>query len=220
MHSLVQIDTMRSAAIAAAISGLVCYPRLAIWTGRPNSLWFMLTMLVLVSFMLWSFVFGWYPRFMSRPVVHFHPGRGVWVLAVAGGLIGGMILRFGVDPILRAARPGDYPASAAEWIVFTLFSLGFSQLFVSYAPLSFFLRLFGRATAAIGLTVLFGLGLLAAQLQGTGVELEPSFLVSLYLIRALFGVMSGILFLHGGLLPTMSWALLLELRLLPGLNLS
>jgi hypothetical protein len=217
MQSLVQPDTMRSAAMAAVISAVACSPRLALWTDRPQSLWFMVTMLLLVAFILWSFVFGWYPRFTGRPVIWCKAGTKVWGLAVAVGLLGGVILVIGVDPILRDARPGDYPVSVAEWMIFTLFNLGFSQVFVSYAPLSFFLRLSGRTTAAIGLTVVFGLGLLATQLQASGVELEASFVASLYLLRAVLGVTGGILFLRGGLLPALTLALLLDLRLVPGL---
>lgn len=203
--------------MAAVVSALVCYPRLAIWTERPNALWFLGTMLLLLSFILWSFVFGWYPRQLGRPVIQLRPPRSVWALAGLGGVVGAVILLVVVDPTLRGERPSDYPESMGAWAFFTLFNLGFSQLFLCYAPLAFFLRLFRHSMVAVGLTVLFGLGLLTAQLDATGLELELGFVVVLYLLRVVFGAIAAILFLFGGLLPAVTWVLLLECRLLPGL---
>jgi hypothetical protein len=217
MDSLVRKDTLQSAAVAAAISTLVCYPRLALWSERPNALWFLGVMLLLVSFLLWSFVFAWYPQHLRRPVIQSQPAVSTWALAVMGGAVGGLLLLFAVDPTLRNVRPTDYPTTLAAWIFATLFNLGFSQLFLCYAPMAFFLRLFRQPAVAVGLTVLFGLGLLAAQLDVVGFELEPRFVLGLYLLRALFGGIAALLFLRGGLLPAATWTLLLECRLLPGL---
>jgi hypothetical protein len=217
MDSLVRKDTMRSAAIAAAVSTLICYPRLALWTERPNALWFLGTMLLLVSFILWSFVFAWYPRQLGRPVIQSQNTIRTWVLASTGGILGGLLLLIAVDPTLRNARPADYPTSLPTWTFATLFNLGFSQLFLCYAPMAFFLRLFRQPTAAVGLTVLFGLGLLAAQLDAVHIELHPRFVLRLYVLLVLFGGIAALLFLRGGLLPAATWTLLLECRLLPGL---
>jgi hypothetical protein len=217
MDSLVRKDTIRLAALAAAVTTTICFPRLALWTERPNALWFLATMMLLVSFLLWSFVFAWYPQASSRPVIQLQPPLLVWRLAILGGLMAGSILLLLVDPTLRSARPIDYPSTLPTWSFSTLFNLGFSQLFLCYAPMAFFLRLLRLPVAAVGLTIVFGLGLLAAQLHATGVELEPRFLLGLYLLRALLGGIAAMLFFRGGLLPAATWTLLLECRLLPGL---
>jgi hypothetical protein len=217
MDSLVRKDTIRLAAVAAAVTTTICYPRLALWTERPNALWFLATMMLLVSFLLWSFVFAWYPQASGRPVIQLRPPFLVWTSAIVGGLMAGSVLLLLVDPTLRSARPSDYPVTLTTWSFGTLFSLSFSQLFLCYAPMAFFLRLFRLPVAAVGLTIVFGLGLLAAQLNATGVDLEPGFLLGLYLIRACLGGIVAMLFFHGGLLPAATWTLLLECRLLPGL---
>jgi hypothetical protein len=217
MQSLVRQDTIWSAAIAAGISATVCYPRLVIWTDRPNALWFLATMLLLVSFILWSFVFAWYPQSVGRAVIQWRMGAGLWALAGLGGGLGGALLLWTVDPVLREVRPGDYPATLPAWLWFTLFNLGFSQLFVCYAAVAFFLRLFRGLSIALGCTVLFGLLLLTLQIHTSSIEFEPAFVLRLYLLRALFGAVPALLFLRGGILPAVIWTLLLESRLLPRL---
>lgn len=174
-------------------------------------------MLFLVSFILWSFVFAWYPNYAGRAVVRWRMGTGLWALTGLGGGIGGVVLLLTVDPGLRDVRPGDYPATLSAWLWFTLFNLGFSQLFVCYAAVAFFLRLFRKPSIALGLTVLFGLLLLTLQLDTSPIEFEPAFISRLYLLRALFGAIAALLFLRGGLLPATIWTLLLESRLLPHL---
>jgi hypothetical protein len=217
MDSLVRKDTIHRAALAAAITTTICFPRLALWTERPNALWFLATMLLLVSFLLWSFVFAWYPQSSGRPVIQISPPFLVWILAVVGGLLAGAILLLLVDPTLRRVRPDDYPTSLPAWSFNALFNLGFSQLFLCYAPIAFFLRLFRQPVAAVGLTILFGLGLLAAQMNTLDMDLAPRFLLVLYLVRAGFGGIAALLFLRGGLLPAATWTMLLECRLLPGI---
>jgi hypothetical protein len=217
MDALVRQDTIRSAAIAAAITTLLGYPRLALWAERPNALWFLGIMLLLVSFILWSFVFAWYPQYLGRAALQAPRSTRLWILTGLGGIAGGLVLLVAIDPTLRAERPADYPATIPAWFASVLFNLAFSQLFLCYAPVAFFLRLFRRPAAAVGLTVLFGLGLLAAQLNATGIELNPGFVLGLYLLRALFGAIPALLFLRGGLFPAATWTLLLECRLLPGL---
>lgn len=216
MDALVRPETMRSAAVAAIITVLIGWPRLALWTDRPNALWFLGTMLLLVAFILWSFVFAWYPQQVGRPVIQL-PSIQLWIWAGLGGLIGGLILLFAIDPTLRHHRPVDYPANLPIWTFTTLFNLGFSQLFLCYAPMAFFLRLLRLPLLAAVLTVAFGLCLLAAQLNAMGAGLEPRFVLGLYLLRALFGGFAALLFLRGGLVPAATWTLLLESRLLPGL---
>jgi hypothetical protein len=214
VQALAQPDTMRSAAVAAGITGLACYPRLYLWTDRPNALWFMVTLLILTSFILWSFVFGWYPPRVRRPVLHTQPTRGDWVLTCLLGFTAAVVLAVAVDPILRPVNPTDYPDSFPAWIASALFSLTLSQLFLCYAPFALFLRLFGHPAVAILLTVLLGEFLLGLQLDAASFQLELPFTLLLFVLRAFLGWAAAFLFLRGGLLLGTTWALILESRLL------
>jgi hypothetical protein len=100
---------MRIAAAAASFTGLACYPRLWIWTDRPNALWFMVTLLILTSFVLWSFVFAWYPIRTQRPVLNTTLTQHDLILACVLGLLAAVILTGTVDPKLRPLNPTDYP---------------------------------------------------------------------------------------------------------------
>jgi hypothetical protein len=216
VDALVRKDTLIAATTAAAVSALASYPRLALWTDRPNALWFTWSILLLSSFILWSFVFAWYPSALGLPVIR-NPRPPVWLATAIAAPLGAIVLLLIVDPILLAIRPADYPTSLASWLAATLFNLTFSQLFVCYAPLAFFLRLTRRPTTTVAFTVLFGLALLTAQIHSSHIDISPRFALTLFSLRALFGTVSAFLFLRGGLLPAASWSLILDLRLLPSL---
>jgi hypothetical protein len=205
---------MQSAALAAGITGLTCYPRLWLWTERPNALWFMVTLLLLTSFVLWSFVFGWYPLYTGRPVSRLHLARQEWLRASLLGVASATVVALTIDPRLRMLNPDDYPDSLSSWIAGTLFSLTFGQLFVCYAPFALFLRLFRHSTAAVLLTILFGQFLLGLQLNATSFPADVPFTIALFSLRALLGLAGVYLFLRGGLLLGASWSLILESRLL------
>jgi hypothetical protein len=111
-------------------------------------------------------------------------------------------------------NPDDYPDSLPSWTAGALFSLGFGQLFVCYAPLALFLRLFRHPAAAVLLTVLFGQFLLGLQLDATSFPADVPFTITLFSLRALLGLAGAYLFLRGGLLLGSSWSLILESRLL------
>jgi hypothetical protein len=214
VQSLAQPDTMRSAAIAAAITALACYPRLWLWTDRPNALWFMVTLLVLTSFVLWSFVFGWYPARAHHPVIHPALSQHDWLIACAMGLAGALVLAIAVDPKLKVLNPADYPESFHAWTAHALFSLSFSQLFLCYAPIALFLRLFRDPTLAILLTILLGEFLLGLQLNAASFQVDLPFRLLLFGLRALLGWASAYLFLRGGVLLGTTWSFLLECRMM------
>ncbi len=214
MRFLAQPDTMQSAALAAGVTGLSCFPRLWLWTERPNALWFMVTLLLLTSFILWSFVFGWYPPYTGRRVFRLHLSRRAWLAASALGIASATVVALAVDPRLRLLSPDDYPKSLADWLAGTLFSLTLGQLFLCYAPLALFLRLFRHPAVAILLTVLFGQFLLGLQLESTPFEADLPFTLMLFGRSALLGLAGAFLFLRGGLLLGSLWSLLLEGRLL------
>lgn len=216
MDALVRKDTLIAASTAASVSALACYPRLALWTDRPNALWFTWSILLLSSFILWSFVFAWYPSSLGLPVIR-KPRARVWFLTAIAGPVSALVLLIIVDPTLRGIRPTDYPTSPTTWLAAALFNLAFSQLFVCYAPLAFFLRLTRHPTTTVAFTVLFGLALLTAQIHSSNIEISAGFALTLFSIRALFGTLSAIIFLRGGLLPAATWSLILDVRLLPAL---
>ena len=205
---------MRSAAVAAGITGLACYPRIWLWTDRPNALWFMVTLLILTSFVLWSFVFAWYPPRMGRPVLNLEPTRQDWLLTCLLGLTAAVILTLLVDPKLRPLNPTDYPESFPAWTASVLFSMTLSQLFLCYAPVALFLRLFGHPTVAILMTVLLGEFLLGLQLNAASFQVDLPFTVTLFTLRAVLGWAAAYLFLRGGLVLGTTWCLILESRLL------
>jgi hypothetical protein len=163
---------------------------------------------------LWTFVFGWYPRATAQPVLRLCLARREWFGAVLLGVLGASIVALVLDPRLRVLNPGDYPKTLPAWFAGALFSLVFGQLFTCYAPLSLFLRLFRSPTVAVLLTVLFGLFLLGLQLNAATLKTDVPFTLLLLLSRALLGCVSAVLFLRGGLLLGSTWTLILEARLL------
>lgn len=213
MQALAQPDTMRRAAVAAVLTGLACYPRLWLWSDRPNALWFMITLLILTSFVLWSFVFAWYPRRTGRPVLNLQLTHQDWLLTCLLGLSAAIILTLVVDPKLRPLNPADYPESFPAWTASLLFSATLSQLFLCYAPVALFLRLFGHPAVAILMTVLLGEFLLGLQLDAASFQVDLPFTVALFTLRAGLAWTAAFLFLRGGLLLGTTWCLILESRL-------
>jgi hypothetical protein len=205
---------MRSAALAAAFTGLAGTPRLWLWTDRPNALWFMVALLALTSFVLWSFVFGWYPPSVGQPVWRLRLSRPQWLQAVLLGATAATLIALAVDPHLRRLKPDDYPNTIAAWFAGALFSIAFGQLFLCYAPLALFLRLFRNPTVAMLLTVLFGQFLLGLQLNAASFQTDFAFTLLLLGLRAFLGLAATLIFLRGGLLLGSIWTLMLESRLL------
>jgi hypothetical protein len=205
---------MSAAAVATLITAPACFPRLWLWSGRPNALWFMVTLLALTAFILWSFVFGWYPACTGQPVLRFHLPSSDWVRTGLLGVASAVAVALIADTRLRELEPDDYPASLAAWTAGALFSVAFSQLFLCYAPLALFLRLFRNPAIAILLTVGFGLFLLGLQLNAAAIEADGPFLLSLFGLRVWLGWAGASLFLRGGLLLATVWSLLIESRLL------
>jgi hypothetical protein len=205
---------MRAAAIAAAVTGLAGYPRLWLWTDRTHALWFMVTLLVLTSFVLWTFVFGWYRPGTGQSAWRLPLSFWQWFVTVLAGMLGAVLIALALDPRLRTLHPDDYPHTLAAWLPAVLFTVVFGQLFTCYAPLCLFLRLFRNPAVAVFLTVIFGQFLLGLQLKAASVQADLEFAMWLHLCRALLGCAGAMIFLRGGLVAGTVWALLLEVRLL------
>jgi hypothetical protein len=214
VHFLVQPDTMRTAAIAAAFTGLAGYPRLWLWTDRPNALWFMVTLLVLTSFVLWTFVFGWYGLVTGQSALRWRLSARQWSATVLSGILGATLIALVLDPRLKILNPDDYPRTFVGWVPGVMFTVAFGQLFTCYSPLCLFLRLFRNPAAAVLLTVIFGQFLLGLQLNAASFEADLPLALLLFLCRTVLGFAGAVLFLRGGLLAGTVWGLLLEARLL------
>jgi hypothetical protein len=173
-------------------------------------------MLGISAFVLWAFVFAWYPQAAGRPVLAFPRSVGLWGLTLAGAGFYAVTLAWFVDPVLRPLSPQDYPVTRAAWGAATAFQLGFGQLFTLFAPLAFMLRLTGRREVAIACTSLLGFGLMRLQLDRLGGGLPTLFLLQLGATKLAFGVLALWLFLRGGIGLLWVWGLVLQARLWPG----
>ena len=86
-------------------------------------------------------------------------------MATLGAVAVAVLLSFLLDPQLRRITPGDYPVDGHAWLGMSLFALGFVPLFLCFAPYAFFIRLSRKQDAALVLTVLFGVFILALKLS-------------------------------------------------------
>jgi len=182
------------------------------WSDRGHHLWLLWLTLAWAAFFLWSFVFAWHHQYTGRPVFRVKPTPGLWIAATLGGVAGGMILRGLIDPTLRAATPGDYPDSLNSWVAMTLFVLAFDQLFLCFAPMAFFARLWQHAVIAAVLTIAFGVSLVFLKVGRAGAHLDAVFVSELVIWRILAGGLSVLFYWRGGVWLNWWWVLLLQLR--------
>ncbi len=211
MRQLAQPHVLKSAALAALITSLVCFPRLAL-RQVPYPIWYLESVTFVGSFVLWAFVFAWHTRFTHRPVFHHRIELRLWAITTAAGIVVALVLHRFLDPILRLRTPADYPASVDEWLVTTAFALAFNPLFLTFAPLAWAIRLVNRLRLAVGFTVLFGIFVLLVKVQSAPTPLPPMVFMELLALRLVMGSFSVYFYLQGGAALTWWWALLLQLR--------
>jgi len=212
VRSLVQPETMKSAALASCVTAVICYPRLAIWTDRPYQVWFLCFVLGWAAFMLWSFVFAWHQKYTGEEVLVAKIKPSIWGAATVAGLIGSSFLHFGIDSVLRPLVPEDYPATMRAWLAMTLFILAFDQLFLCFAPFAFFVRLVQTRNVALGLTVSFGVFLVYLKARSWQGQFSAPFIMALVAWRILASYLSVYFYLNGGVVLTWWWVFLLQLR--------
>ena len=212
MRSLLQPGVLKSAGIAALITSLLCFPRLAVWSDRQHPLWLLSLTLAWASFILWSFVLGWRPQDTHRSILAVKARPALWITATFAGLAGAVVLHRYIDSVLQPLVPGDYPDTHKAWLAMTLFTLGFDQLFLCFAPFAFFARLSHNKRAAASLTVLFGLALLCLKLHSLALQISPFFIAELILWRTAVGLLTLCFYLKGGALLAWWWVLVLQLR--------
>lgn len=217
MRHLLQPRTLNRALLAAAVSTLACWPRLESWSPRALPLPFLLFTIFICSIVLWSFVFAWHVPYSGRPVflARFEPR--LWLGATLAGTVLALVCRRWLDPVLRAALPEDYPASGQDWVFSLPFVFAFGQLFLTFAPCDWLLRLCRNPRLTVVLVAAFGVGITAMKLQAHAGEISlPVFAVFLA-GRFAGALLAAVFYLRGGMALAWWWALLFELRLLPEL---
>ena len=212
MRSLAQPEVLKSAAAAALLSALACYPRLFLWLKRPYALWYLEAVLFLCGMVLWAFVFGWHTKYTGRPVFTFKAGLVPFVWATLAGVGIAMLFHARLDPLLRLRTPEDYPATVEQWLALTLFSLAFTQLYLVFAAFAWFVRLFQSTWMAAILTVLFGVFVLVVKNPASSSPMPTSLLLALLASRVTLGALSVYFYLRGGALLAWWWGLLLQSR--------
>ena len=209
---------MVSAAIAAALSAAFSLPRILFWENRPFSAWYPEAIIFSCGFVLWAFVFAWHTKYSGRPVFTLKISPASFTLASLTGMVAAVSVQWLMDPTLRARTPEDYPASTQEWIAKTLFDLAFWQLFLTFAPFAWLMRLFRNQSIAIALTVLLGLVVLILKIRSSPIPVPTTLFVALVVFRIAGGLLAIAFYLRGGVVLVSWWTFLVQLRLLFGIQ--
>ena len=212
MRDLAQPETLKSAVLAAGLTVVACCPRLLLWTKRVHPLWYLEVTIFLGAIVLWSFVFAWHTKYCQRPVFTLKAGGAVFAWATLAGVLGALTLHFFLDPALRLRTPEDYPADLRQWVAITLFTLGFSQLFLLFAPFAWLLRLLRDRRVAAVLTVLFGVFVLVIKTSSSPQPYPATLFAALLVARIVSGCLGVFFYLRGGVLLVWWLGLLLEAR--------
>jgi len=212
MRHLAQPRVLALASLAALVTTLACYLRLALWLNRSDPVWLLTAVIFFCSIVLWSFVFAWHTQYTHRPV--FTLKVEPWLLTAV--TLAGVAVAAGyhllLDPALRAKIPQEYPADLGQWLALALFSIAFNQLFFVFAPLAWLIRLLHNVRAAIILTVLFGAVVLAIKIHSTPTPISPMLFAAFLTGRIVMGFLAVSFYLRGGVLLSWWWTLLIEAR--------
>ncbi len=199
MRSLVQPAILKSAGLAALLTTLACYPRLVLWDARRLPVWYLELTVLLSSFFLWSFVFAWQGRYAGRDPLRLPRSSGLWAAATTAALVAAALNHFLLDRILRRVAPDDYPTGLESWLAMVLFALSFTQLFLLYSPLAFFLRLLSKRGLAVALTLAFSVFVMSLKVAASKSPPPPALLAELVAIRVASGALLLYFYLKGGL---------------------
>jgi hypothetical protein len=164
--------------------------------------------------MLWGFVFAWHVPYTRRPVFVFKLELGLVVAATAAGLGLMALYHLWLDPLLRPKFPEDYPPDLPHWFATLLFALGFNQLFSTFAPFDWLMRLAKNRWVAMSLTAFLGAGVQALKIHSLAVPVSPLLLTALLALRVAGGFLAVTFYLRGGVFLVWWWTFLLESRLL------
>jgi len=200
------------AAVAAMATTLACYPRLSIWGNRSAPVWYLEAVIFFCSMVLWGFVFAWHTTYTKRPVFALKIEPRLFTVVTVAGIVVATGLHLFLDPSLRLKVPEDYPADSGQWFALVLFSLAFNQLFLIFAPFAWLIRLFQNRWVATGLTVLFGVIILAIKIRHSPTPIPPPLLATLLAGRIATGFLAVSFYLRGGMLLSWWWTFLIEAR--------
>jgi hypothetical protein len=200
MRDLGQPRVLKSAGLAALISSAACYPWLTIAPHQRYPVWYLEAVMFLGGTVLWGFVFAWHAKYLHRPVLTFKLEPAAWALGTLCSVAAAILMHGWVDPAFRSGNPEEFPATLPEWFARTLFSLGFAQLFLIFAPLAWLARLFGKKTPAIILTVLFGVLVMVIKNERAPVPVSSLVLTGRLLERLIAGTLAVYFYLRGGAL--------------------
>jgi hypothetical protein len=218
MRNLARPEVLKSAAVAALATALLCYPRLAMWEQRTFPIWYLEAMVLLGTMVLWGFVFAWQVRYGGGPVFVFKLPANLWAQAAGAALLSAAALRLWLDPGLRSITPEAYPTSFDQWLATMFFHLAFVQLFLVFAPMAWLLRLTGNRMVAATATVLFGVGVLAAKVHSSPLPVSLGLWLPWLAATAGLQVLSLFFYLRGGVILVWWFGLVIESRLLPYLH--
>ena len=212
MRNLAKAKVLKSAAIAALATAAACLPRLTLWSNRSYHIWYAEAVLCLGGFVLWAFVFAWHTQYTNRPVFTLELEKTPWFVATGAGIFAALVLHRFIDPSTRVQAPEDFPVNREQWIAMTLFLLGFTQLFLVFAPYDWSVRLFGRRWIAILLTVLFGVFVVAIKSRSVPVPVAPGLILMPAMVRAVTTGLSVWFYSRSGVILVWWWGFLLQTR--------
>jgi hypothetical protein len=211
MRSLAEPAVLKSAAFAAGLMSVACYPRLAMAVELRYPVWYLESVLCLGGMVLWAFTFAWYPRYTRQPLFRLQAAWRLWTVATLIGIGGAVLVHHLIDPALQTRSPSEFPSNLYDWVARVLFNLAFTQLLLVFAPFAWLLRLFQRTAPAIAMTVLFGLAILVVKNYRDS-PMSPGLLGGLIIFRVAASIVSSLLFLRGGVIPVWWCALILQSR--------
>ena len=217
MRHLLQPRVLNQAVLAAAITALASYPRLALWTEKQLPIPLLLSAIFICGIVMWSFVFAWHTSYTHRPVFFIQPGQKLFTGVTFAGLAFALSYKLWPDPALRSALPHEYPANLSAWLATVPFALTFSLLFLTFAPFDWLMRLCRNERIALGLTAAFATGVAAMKLQAHANAIPTDVFIGCLAVRFFSGLMATFLYLRGGIALAWWWTLMFELRLLPEL---
>jgi hypothetical protein len=212
MRRLGQPEVLKSASLAALITALLCYPRLSLWSHRPDPLWYLEAIIFLGTIVLWGFVFAWHTAYSSCPVFTIRGDARLWGLATLSAILVAAILFLFLDPSLRPTAPLNYPVNFQQWLAMVLFDLAFMQLFLVFAPFAWLIRLFQNRSLAVLLTVLFGVVVLGLKARSMATPYPLDLFAALVALRIVLGFLSVFFYLRGGMILVWWWIIVMDAR--------
>jgi hypothetical protein len=214
MQHLLQPRVLNRATVAALVSTVACYPRFLLWQHSPVPIWFAEAAIFFCGIVLWGFVFAWHEPYTRRPVFVFKFEPGPWLAATGAALLISAVDYVWLDPSLRSKVPEDYPRDLSHWAAALVFVLCFNQLFSTFAPFDWLIRLVKNRWVAMALTAILGVGVQAMRIHDLKVPIPPALATLLLLLRLAGGLLVAAFYLRGGVFLVWWWTLIFQVRLL------